>query len=88
MCIEKLLFVSLLQLCDFNDPSSKPHISGYNHRRNPKLGLTELYGNNILKGQLIWLNHLWDIEDQKRCVFLRHPVYGNTVYIYFVIRYE
>ena len=30
--------------------------------------------NNGLKGQFIWSNHLWDIQDQKCCVFLRHPV--------------
>ena len=30
--------------------------------------------NNLLKGQLIWTNHLGDIQDQKGCVFLRHPV--------------
>ena len=30
--------------------------------------------NNILKGQLIWSNHLWDIKVQEGCVFLRHPV--------------
>ena len=31
--------------------------------------------NNILKGQLIMSNCLWDIQDQKCCIFLRHPVY-------------
>ena len=31
--------------------------------------------NNMLKGQLILSNHLWDIQDQKCCAsFLRHPV--------------
>ena len=30
--------------------------------------------NNLLKGQLIWTNQLGDIQDQKGCVFLRHPV--------------
>ena len=25
--------------------------------------------NNILKGQSIWLNRLWDIKDKKVCVF-------------------
>ena len=32
-------------LCDFNGPTLKRHISGYNHRRNAKLDLTDLYGN-------------------------------------------
>ena len=31
--------------------------------------------NNTLKGQLSRLNHLLDIQDQKCCVFLRHPVH-------------
>ena len=36
--------------------------------------------NNMLKGQFIWQNHLWDIQVQKGCVFLRHPVcYGKKV---------
>ena len=30
--------------------------------------------NNILKGQFIWESHVWDIQDKKGCVFLRHPV--------------
>ena len=25
--------------------------------------------NNILKGQLIWSNHHWDIQDQNCCIF-------------------
>ena len=33
------------KLCGFNGSTSKRHISGYNHRRNAKVGLTELYGN-------------------------------------------
>ena len=38
--------------------------------------LAELYGNtaNILKEQLIWQIYLWDIQDYKGCVSLRHPV--------------
>ena len=35
--------------------------------------------NNILKGQLIWQTHLWDIQDKKGCVFLRHPVYVASI---------
>ena len=30
--------------------------------------------NNILKGQPNRSNRLWVIQDQKGCVFLRHPV--------------
>ena len=26
-------------------------------------------GNNILQGQLVWLKHLWDIQDQEGCIF-------------------
>ena len=33
--------------------------------------------NKIPKGQLIWLNHLWDIQDQKCYVFLRRSVHTN-----------
>ena len=27
----------------------------------------------MLKGQLIWLNHLWAIQDQKCCIFFETP---------------
>ena len=54
----------------------KLNISASESHRKPKLGSIECMSmlNNILKGQLIWSNHLWDIQDQKCCVFLRHPV--------------
>ena len=32
-------------LSNFDGPSSKRHISGYNHHRKLKLGSIELYGN-------------------------------------------
>ena len=58
---------------EFDGPSSKYCIPGYNHCRNPKLGLKELYGNTVLlKGQSIWQNHLWDIQDQEGCIFDTH----------------
>ena len=39
---------------EFDGPSSKYCIPGYNHCRNPNLGLKELYGNTVLlKGQSI-----------------------------------
>ena len=34
--------------------------------------------NNMLKGELIWLNYLWDIQVKKGCTFLRHPVYSKA----------
>ena len=37
--------------------------------------------NNLLKGQLIWTNHTEDIQDQKGCVFLRHPEVTQNDYI-------
>ena len=47
-CVSKLAWALFSKLIDFYGPSSKGHISGYNHLRNPKLGLTELYGNTVL----------------------------------------
>ena len=29
--------------------------------------------NNILKGQCIWPNRLWDIQDKKGCIFFETP---------------
>ena len=38
-----IALASFSKLCDFSGPTSKRHISDYDHRRNAKLGLTELY---------------------------------------------
>ena len=43
----KIIFLLFSKFIDFDGPTSKRHISGYNHRRNPKLGSTELYGNTV-----------------------------------------
>ena len=44
--ISKIIaFAPFSKLCDFNYQTLKRHISGHNHRRNAKLGLTELNGN-------------------------------------------
>ena len=67
-------------LCNFNGPTSKRHISGCNHCRNAKLGLTELYGNteqhakrtiHLIKPSLRYIR-------SKRLRFFRHPVYLFT----------
>ena len=42
-----IVFAQFLKSNDFDGPTSKRHISGYNHYRNPKLGSTELYGNTV-----------------------------------------
>ena len=33
----------------------------------------------MLKGQIIWSNLIWDIQDEKGCVFLRHPVFVDLL---------
>ena len=40
-------FLLFSKFIDFDGSTSKRHISGYNHRRNQKLGATELYGNTV-----------------------------------------
>ena len=42
---KKLLFALFPNLFDFDGPSSRRHISNYNHHRKLKLGSIELYGN-------------------------------------------
>ena len=46
LCV-KIAFLLFSKFIDFDCPTLKRHISGYNHRRNPKLGSTELYGNTV-----------------------------------------
>ena len=46
LCV-KVAFLLFSKFINFNGLTSKRHISGYNHRRNPKLGSTELYGNTV-----------------------------------------
>ena len=54
MICKTIDFALFLKYNTFDGPSSKRHNSGCNHRRNPKLGLIELYGNtDLLEGQLI-----------------------------------
>ena len=42
-----IVFAQFFKFDDFDGPTFKHHISGYNHCRNPKLGSTELYGNTV-----------------------------------------
>ena len=43
--MQKLVWALFSKLIDFDGPSSKSHISDYNHDRKLKLGSMELYGN-------------------------------------------
>ena len=42
-----IVFAQFLKFNAFDGPTSKRYISGYGHRRNPKLGSTELNGNTV-----------------------------------------
>ena len=83
MC-KSLLCPLFSNLIDFDGPSSKPHLSGYNHHKKLQLGSIELYGNteehtkrtiNLIEPSLRYLR-------SKVLRFFRHPVgrIGNFVF--------
>ena len=45
LCAKEMICALFSYLIDFDGPSSKRNISGYNHHRKLKLGSLELYGN-------------------------------------------